>query len=121
MKSAYVKTSNEVFARNLLSIRKQQAGESLDEYFQVLTLSKDCEFSAVTAAQHREQYIRDSFIFGLQSSNIRQRLLENTTLDLKTMFDQARTLDSAQKSMGSYYSTMFHEPTVNAVYQPLNS
>ena len=47
-------------------------------------------------------------------------MLENTTLDLKTMFDQARPLDSAQKSMESYSQTMFHEPTVNAVYQPLN-
>ena len=37
------------------------------------------------------------------------------------MFDQACILDIAQKSMESYSPTMFHKPTVNAVYQPLNS
>ena len=116
LKNAYMKTTNEVFARHLLSIRKQQAGESVDEYLQVLkTLSKDCNFMAVSAEQHREQYIRDAFISGLQSNNIRQRLLENKTLDLKTMFDQSRTLDAAQKSMESYNPAMLHEPAVNAL------
>ena len=33
---------------------------------------------------------------------MRQRLLENKTLDLAMMFDQARVLESAQKSCGSY-------------------
>ena len=36
------------------------------------------------------------------SNQIRQRLLENKTLDLKAMFDQARALDSAMRSSESY-------------------
>ena len=43
-------------------------------------------------------YIRDSFISGLHSPIIRQRLIENYALDLQTMFDQARPIESAQKN-----------------------
>ena len=51
---------------------------------------------------HCEESIRDAFISELQSSLIRQRLLEKKTLDLKTVFDQARSLESAMKSSESY-------------------
>ena len=51
---------------------------------------------------HCKESIRDAFISGLQPSLIRQRLLENKTLHLKTMFDQARSLESAMKSSESY-------------------
>ncbi len=47
---------------------------------------------------NREEAIRDAFITGLLSNAIRQRLLKNKTLDLGSMFSQARALDSAQKS-----------------------
>ena len=103
LKALYVKTPNEILARHSLATRKQQTGESLDEYLQALkTLSKDCNFRQVTAVQYRDEAIRDAFISGLISSNIRQRLLENKTLDLQTAFDQARALDIAQKSSESY-------------------
>ena len=86
LKSIYIKPSNEVYARHLLATRRQQQGESLDEYLHVLKkLSKDCHFKNVSAAQYRDEYFRDSFISGLVSPTIRQRLLENKTLD-----DQAR-------------------------------
>jgi len=52
-------------------------------------LSKECNFKTVTAELYREEAVRDVFISGLQSSLIRQRLLENRTPDLFTMFDQA--------------------------------
>ena len=51
--SAYIKSTNEVFAQHLWSIRKQQPGESLDEFLQALkALSKDCNFKPATAEQH---------------------------------------------------------------------
>lgn len=99
----YVKPKNEVFARHLLATRRQESSESLDAYLQALkSLGKDCNFQAVTANQNRDDYIRDSFINGLQSNAIRQRLLENETLTLQTAFDQARALESAQKQSASY-------------------
>lgn len=106
LKSQYIKPTNEIFARYRLATRRQQIDESLEEYFQALKiLGKDCHFQAVTAAQYCEESIRDAFISGLQSPIIRQRLLENKTLDLAAAFDQARALDSAQKNSEVYSTT----------------
>ena len=87
LQALFVKPQKEIFA-HLLATRRQQPNETLDEYLQALkTLSKDCNFKSVTAAQYTEESIRDAFITGLLSNSIRQRLLENKTLDLKTMFE----------------------------------
>ena len=103
LKELFVKPKNEIFARHVLATRSKQTAKSLDEYLQVLkTLSKDCNHQVVAAVQNRDNAIRDVFITGLQSSHIRQRLLENKNLDLATMFDQARALESSQKSSESY-------------------
>ena len=89
----------------LLAARRQRSGETLDEFLMALkTLSKDCNFRDVTATVYRDEAVRDAFITGLQSNPIRQRLLENSTLDLKTMFTQARSLETAQKNSESYGS-----------------
>ena len=64
----FVKSPNVIFARHLLSTRRQQSGETLDQFLQDLRkLSKDCKFKAVTAEQYREELIRDAFINGLFS------------------------------------------------------
>ena len=103
LKKVYVKPSNEVFARHTLATRKQKPGETIDEFLQaLLTLSKDCNFVAVSAEENRSNAIRDAFITGLQSNSIRQRLLENKSLTLDTTLDQARSLDSAQKNVECY-------------------
>jgi transposase InsO family protein/uncharacterized protein YqgQ len=77
--------------------------ETLTEYLQALrVLSKDCNFQDVSAVRHRDEFIRDAFISGIQSSAIRQRLLEHRTLDLCTMFHQAQALESAAQSSVSF-------------------
>ena len=109
----YVKPKNEVFARHILATRKQQSGESLDGFLQALKqLSNDCNFKSVSAEQYKEEAIRDAFIGDLRSAGIRQRLLENKTLELQTAYDQALALDLAQKSSESYSSLV---PSFNAV------
>ncbi len=116
LQALFVKPRNEIFARHVLATRRQQPTETLDEYLQALkTLSKDCNFKNVTANQYCEESIRDAFIAGLQSNLIRQRLLEHKTLDLKTMFDQARALESAMRSSESY--TLPPQP-INAAVPP---
>ncbi|XP_020901303.1 uncharacterized protein LOC110239892 [Exaiptasia diaphana] len=116
LQNIYVKPTNEIYARHLLATRRQQAGESLDEYLQSLkTLSKECNFKPVTATEYRDEYIRDAFISGIQSNQIHQRLLENKTLHLKTMFDQARALDSAMRSSESYFAP---QPITTAAAAP---
>ena len=51
LEALYVKPTNEIFARYKLATRRQQNGESLDEFLQALkTLAKDCNYEAVDAA-----------------------------------------------------------------------
>ena len=86
-----------------MAIRSQLSDESIEEYFlELCDLAKDCNFKDVSADENRNQAIRDSFISGLDSGFIRQRLLQNQTLDLETAYDQARTLDSAQRNSESF-------------------
>ena len=76
------------------------------EFLQALNvLAKDCVFKDVTAAQSKEEFIRDTFINGLSSSSIRQRLLEHADLDLRKAIDLADSLDMAQKQSATYSST----------------
>ena len=103
--SLYIMPINIIFNRHVLKTSKQNEGENLEEFFQRLkTLSKDCEFCAVTAELHQEEAIRDAFIAGLTSCDIRRRLLEERTLTLAQAFEKARALDSAQKSSDQYQS-----------------
>ena len=103
LRKLYIKTPNEIYARHQLAVCKQKPGESLDEFLQSLhRLAKDCDFKPVTAAQYREELVRDAFITGIASHSIRQRLLENKTLDLQSAFNQACSLDQAQKNSVTY-------------------
>ena len=119
--STKTKFSVEIFSR------KQKPGETIDQFLQSLRqLAKDCNFVAVTADCYKNESIRDSFINGLTSNAIRQRLLENVTLDLQTAYDQARSLDIAQKSSDVYtvsepYSPASAVPPVAAVQSTSDS
>ena len=88
----------------------------LDEFLQSLkTLSKDGNFQSVAASKYREESIQNAFITGLRSPSIRQRLLENNSLDLKTVFDQVRSLELAMRNSESYSSL---PSSVNAAVPP---
>ena len=65
-------------------------------------LAKDCKFEAVTATEYRDQSIRDSFINGISSNAIRQRLLENSQLDLDTAVKQAKSMETACNQAETY-------------------
>ena len=94
----YVKPKNEIYSRHCLLSRQQQEGESVDEYMHALdVLSKECTFEDVAAAVYRNEYVRDSFIRGLKSSDIQQRLLEECT-NRNTTFTKARTLELSVKN-----------------------
>ena len=83
LKELYIKLPNEVFALHLLATCGQKEEENIDEYVQRLQLlAKECNFKSVDAVQNRNDCVRDAFITGLNSNIIRQRLLENKTLDL---------------------------------------
>ena len=75
----------------------------------------------MSAEENKQALIRDAFINSLSSANIRQRLLENTTLTLDRAFTQARTLDQAQKSSNAYNSTPIPLNTSVSVHLPSSS
>ena len=57
MEGIYIKSLNEIFARHLLAMRRQQPGESLDKFLQSLRkLSKDCNLKAVSAERYRKNF-----------------------------------------------------------------
>ncbi|XP_072401729.1 uncharacterized protein [Diabrotica undecimpunctata] len=103
LEAAFVKPKNEIFARHILMTKKQQTGENIGQYVQHLkVLSKDCNFLAVSVDQNREDYIRDSFINGILSNDIRQHLLENNTITLQDAIVKAQSLESASKHSEAY-------------------
>lgn len=107
LQKTYVKPKNEIYARHCLASRRQQPGETLDVYMQALQqLSKDCNFRNVTAEESKNEYIRDAFINGITSSQIRERLLENSNLNLDQIFDQARALEMAHVHSCSFNSSL---------------
>ena len=108
LKSLFTKQKNFVFNRHLLASRKQDEGESLNDFLRSLqTLSKDCGFEDVTAEVYREESIRDALITGLRSATIRQRLLENDVLTLDCAMKQALSLEQAQLHADRYAHSPF--------------
>ena len=81
----------------------QTPDESVDEFLRELhKLSKNCVFKTVTARWCREELVRDTFLNELSSSIIRQRLLENCTLDLQSANRQASSFDLDYKNSEAY-------------------
>ena len=95
----YVIAPNNIFARYKLATRKQKSRESLDGFIEELKkLIKHCGFETVTAKVYHSEMIRDSFINGLCSNYICQRLLENAKSTLDEAYEKARTSHIAQKN-----------------------
>ena len=62
----------------MLATAKQDTDELVDEFIlRISKLSQDCDFTAVSAQEYKDDMKRDSFINGLSSNFIRQWLLEN--------------------------------------------
>ena len=101
---AYVRPTSRVFNRQQLMTCKQEPGQSVDTFLQKLhQLAKNCQFQTVTAEQYKNEYVRDAFINGINSSTIRQRILETVgELSLDQAQTQARALEQAQSHSASY-------------------
>ena len=115
----FVKSPNVIFARHLPLTRRQQSGETLDQFLQDLRkLSKDYKFKDVTAEPYREKLGRDAFINGLFSPAISQRLLESDTISLQNAYDKGNSLDLAQKNADTYSMYSAHTAATSSIPQP---
>jgi len=98
LKIAHHKRQNVVFTGRLLMTRVQNPTESIDEYVHVLRqLTRDCEFQDVNARTYQDELTRDAFINGINSSIIRQRLLEEEQLDLTSAIKKGTNARSSPK------------------------
>ena len=114
----YDKKKNILYSRHLLSTTRQQPNQSLDDYLISLKhISRDCGFKPLTALEHCEDSILNAFVSGISSNFIRQRLLENDTLTLSAAFNQARTLEVAQRNAENYQSQSQSFTPVSSVVQ----
>ncbi|XP_078066533.1 uncharacterized protein LOC144492397 isoform X2 [Mustelus asterias] len=103
LKGQFRKSPNVVYARHLLTTRKQQPGESCAQFLRALrVLARACDCKAVSAAQNTEDLIRDAYVAGIESTYIQQRLLEQDDLDLRKTATMAETLEAASHNLGSY-------------------
>ena len=99
LQELYVKEPSEIFARYVLLTSRQKADQSLADFRCALNkLAKDCNFASLTATQHKDSLLRDAFIAGISSSEIRQRLLENKTLTYSEAYSLSVTFDDARKN-----------------------
>ena len=101
----YNPKKNVIFARHQLRSYRQETGQSIDAYFQKLKmLSRDFEFAAVDKITHENEAIRDAFIQGIISTDIRQRLLESVNTDLTSVYNLARSLEVAKSQADAYHN-----------------
>ena len=70
------------------------------------SLSKDCAFEAVNADKHREGYIRDAFVSGLNSVGTKQKILESKETGLQDIFTLAEIYENAKANVQSFASPL---------------
>ena len=105
LRNLYVKPKNEIYSRHMLATARQTISESVDEFvLRINKLSQDCNFASVSAQQYKDDMKKDSFINGIASSFIRQRLLENRTLTFTEAYEKARSLELASLNSEAYTS-----------------
>ena len=96
IESRYQDPKNELFNRHALITRKQLQHEKVTDYLARLQkLATLCCFQDVTASQQKSEYIRDTFVCGLLSTDIRQRILEDSNVTLDEAVNKAKTLEAA--------------------------
>ena len=81
------------------------------------TLARDCAFSEVTAEDHKGEALRDAFISGFKSSNIRLRVLEHEDLKLEKAIQIADSLERAHSFSSSYESSAPSGHLVSSIQQ----
>ena len=119
LKTIFVKEKNENHARHHLTTRRQQDGETVDQYYITLcALATDCNFNAVSGKQHAEESVRTTLIAGVKSDTIRQRLLEET-VDLDKTLALAKSVEGSMRNAASYqWDPYNNRPSVNALQTP---
>ena len=89
--------SNQIYARYKLRCREQEDGEKFEHFVTSLKLLlNDCGYDAAI----HDEMIRESIVFGVKSSKIREKLInEGSDLTLQKCLDIARTYELSQEQL----------------------
>ena len=96
--SKFLKKSTGLLIRQKLRCRKQGENESIQEFVSELKkISKTVPITQITVDLYRDLLVSDSFISGINSSTIRQRILEMPDSPLSDIINVATTMEMAKE------------------------
>ncbi|KAJ1160524.1 hypothetical protein NDU88_001026 [Pleurodeles waltl] len=90
----YAEECNIMVGRHKFALRKQEEGETIEEYIACLrVLAQDCEFAEMT-----DTYIRDQVVFYCYSKKVQERLLACRNPSLKEVMAIAKAVERSMMS-----------------------
>ncbi|KAJ1112152.1 hypothetical protein NDU88_000420 [Pleurodeles waltl] len=90
----YAEECNIMVGRHKFALRKQEEGETIEEYIACLrVLAQDCEFAVMT-----DTYIRDQVVFYCHSKKVQERLLSRRNPSLKDVIAIAKAVERSMVS-----------------------
>uniref|UniRef100_UPI00358EF48E uncharacterized protein n=1 Tax=Myxine glutinosa TaxID=7769 RepID=UPI00358EF48E len=114
LKRLYIKKRSVVYNRHLLPTRRQQPTESIDRFAQELRhLLADSTQEVQTHEQVQDDLVRDAFVSGISSTNLRLRLLETADLTFAEALRLANVYTEAREQSNAYD----HAPVVAGTSQ----
>ncbi|KAJ1201353.1 hypothetical protein NDU88_005165 [Pleurodeles waltl] len=97
----YAEECNIMVGRHKFTLRKQEEGETIEEYIACLrVLAQDCEFAEMT-----DTYIRDQVVFYCHSKQVQERLLSCRNPSLKEVMAIAKAVERFMVSSKELAST----------------
>ncbi|KAJ1194973.1 hypothetical protein NDU88_004257 [Pleurodeles waltl] len=97
----YAEECNIMVGRHKFALRKQEEGETIEEYIACLRLlAQDCEFAEMT-----DTYIRDQVVFYCHSKKVQERLLSCRNPSLKEVVAIAMAVERSMVSSKELAST----------------
>ncbi|KAJ1109363.1 hypothetical protein NDU88_006725 [Pleurodeles waltl] len=97
----YAEECNIMVGRHKFALRKQEEGETIEEYIACLrVLAQDCEFAEMT-----DTYIRDQVVFYCHSKKVQERLLSCRNPSLKEVMAIAKAVERSMVSSKELAST----------------
>ncbi|XP_070381391.1 uncharacterized protein [Dermacentor albipictus] len=104
-KGYFVHTKNTVYESARFNLRRQQLGETVDQFATELNrLADRCEFKEM-----KERLIRDRFVVGLRDHLLSEELQMDPNLTLSTALAKARTSETVKKQQAELKE---HEGTI---------
>ena len=110
---------NTIFERARFNLRKQEEGESVDQFITSLyTLAEHCDYGEL-----KDQLIRDRIVVGLRDAKISEKLQLDPALTLEKAVTQARQKEAVHKQQSIVRSYVLSENKIDSVKfrQRLNS